>query len=91
MVKYKFRSELEEYMVMCANCRKSFHERCVLHMRNYYDTYYCVNCRHFVDFRFDRLQADRIPTTDCDVFITEFMERYHSADFRLKFTVRMLK
>lgn len=90
MNKYVYRSMVIEQMIKCCVCEKYFHERCVLQLSSLMAEYYCENCRHFKDFRFDKLKASLIPPTACDKFITKFVEKNLRADFSTNFTIRML-
>lgn len=80
-------------MVMCTNCKRLFHERCVFHLdvaTLFGAPFYCKNCGNPNDFRFVPFKARDIPRTDCDRFITAFVRDNMDESFNSPITIRML-
>lgn len=62
-----------EKFVHCHYCKRKFHEVCVLYIRLCNQPFYCSQCRGELNIKTYPLRAEKLPSTECDRHINEFL------------------
>ncbi|XP_070505586.1 histone acetyltransferase p300-like [Chironomus tepperi] len=70
--------EESEDFVSCTNCKKMFHERCVLHIKQSDIPFYCQKCRiREPALKKINISSEQISKTECDIYIENFLKEHN--------------
>lgn len=79
-----------EKFVVCSSCHLAFHEICVLYQRLTCGPFLCRKCRDFINVKPPSIRAAKLPTTDCDRFIMDFLAKEFNIKDNDSMTIRLL-
>ncbi|KAL7022678.1 hypothetical protein ACKWTF_012343 [Chironomus riparius] len=69
--------EESEDFISCTKCKKLFHERCVLHIKQSGIPFYCQRCRiGEPELKIINISSEQIAKTECDTYIENFLRQH---------------
>ncbi|CAG9807759.1 unnamed protein product [Chironomus riparius] len=85
-----YTNEESEDFVSCTKCKKLFHERCVLHIKQSGIPFYCQRCRiGEPELKIINISSEQIAKTECDTYIENFL-RQHKIPNCVNIVVRLV-